>query len=98
MKETANLPQFTDMIEERRALTEDSYVDVILTSHDDLNTLERINRAVEEILKAGGFFLKPWVISRQSGRSGAPAEATVPRTLVLPNQMHDGVNKAFGVG
>lgn len=98
MKETANLPQFADMIEERRALTEDSYVDDILTSHNDLRTLERITKGVGEILKAGGFFLKPWVLSRQSGRSGAPPETTVPRTLVLPNQMHDGENKALGVG
>lgn len=98
MKETANLPQFVDMIEERRVLIEDSYVDDILTSHDDLKTLERIIKGVEEILKTGGFFLKPWVLSHQIGRSGAPAEATLPRTLVLPNQMHDGENKALGVG
>ncbi|RXN38928.1 gag-pol fusion poly [Labeo rohita] len=98
MKETANLPQFADMIEERRALTEDSYVDDILTSHNDLKTLERITKGVEEILKAGGFFLKPWVLSHQSGRGGAPAETTVSRTLILPNQMHDGDNKALGVG
>ncbi|KAJ7991316.1 hypothetical protein DPEC_G00296060 [Dallia pectoralis] len=92
MKETANLPQFTDMIEERRALTEDSYVDDILTSHNDHNTLKRITRGVEEILKAGCFFLKPRVISHQSGR-GAPAETTVPRTLVLPNQMNQSKKK-----
>ena len=106
MKKTANLPQFADMIEERRALTEDSYVDDILTSHDDLKMLGRITKGVEEILKAGGFFLKPWVLSRQSGRSGTPAEATadssaettVPRTLILPNQMHYEENKALGVG
>lgn len=102
MRETANLPQFVDMVEERRALTEDSYVDDILTSHNDLTTLERITKGVEEILKTGGFFLKPWVLSRQSGRSKAPANSseettTVPRTLVLPNQMHDGENKALGV-
>lgn len=55
-------------------------------------------------MKAGGFFL--FFLSSQSGRSGAPAEAiadssaetTVPRTLVLPNQMHDRENKALGVG
>ena len=106
MKETANLPQFVDMVEERRALTENSYVDDILTSHNDLKKLERITKGVEEILKAGGFFLKPWVLSCQSGRNGAPTETTtdsstettVPRTLVLPNQLHDGENKALGVG
>ena len=47
MKKTANLPQFADMIEERRALTEDSYVDDILTSLDDLKMLGRITKGVE---------------------------------------------------
>lgn len=104
MRETANLPQFAGMEEERRALTEDSYVDDILTSHNDLKTLERITKGVEEILKAGGFFLKPWVLSCQSGRSEAteaPSKDTAtaqPTMLVLPNQMHDEENKALGVG
>ncbi|KAL2086430.1 hypothetical protein ACEWY4_017489 [Coilia grayii] len=103
MKETANLPQFAHIVEERRALTEDSYVDDILTSHNNLRTLERITKGVEEILKAGGFFLKPWVLSCQSGRSEAtevPSEDTAtaqPTMLVLPNQMHDGENKVLGV-
>uniref|UniRef100_G3Q1I0 Reverse transcriptase domain-containing protein n=1 Tax=Gasterosteus aculeatus TaxID=69293 RepID=G3Q1I0_GASAC len=64
MRETARLPMFTHLEEERRVL-EDSYVDDILTSHNDLEKLDRITKKVEEILKAGGFFLKPWVRSGQ---------------------------------
>lgn len=69
MRETANLPQFTSMVEELWILTEDCYVDDILTSHDDLQTLIKMTKGVEEILKAGGFSLKPWVLTGQSGRS-----------------------------
>lgn len=102
MRETANLPQFSKMVEERRVLMEDSYVDDILRSHDNPGTLETITKGVEVILKAGGFFLKPWVLSHQSGRSGAhancSAKALAPRTLLLPNQMGDEENKALGVG
>lgn len=63
MRETAKLPMFTHLVEERRILEEDSYVDDILTSHNDLQRLDESTRKVEEILKAGGFFLKPWVWS-----------------------------------
>lgn len=105
MRETANLPQFASMVEERRVLVEDSYVDDILTSHDDIKTLEKITKGVEEILKAGGFSLKPWIFSGQSGRSGAAANSSnseramsAPKTLVLPNQMQDEESKALGVG
>jgi len=105
MRETANLPQFAAMVEERRVLVEDSYVDDILTSHDDIKTLEKITKGVEEILKAGGFSLKPWIFSGQSGRSGASANSSncgkamsAPKTLVLPNQMLDEESKALGVG
>lgn len=102
MRETANLPQFADMVEERRILTEDSYVDDILTSHDNPEVLERITTGAEEILKAGDFFLKPWILPHQSGRRGVPidadAEKAAARTLVLPNQMKDEENKALGVG
>lgn len=104
MRETANLPQFTAMVEERRVLVQDSYVDDILTSHNDLKTLEKTTTGVEKILKAGGFSLKPWTISGQSGRSGTIANSsdkptsTAPRTLVLPNQMRDEESKALGVG
>ncbi|XP_065152486.1 uncharacterized protein [Paramisgurnus dabryanus] len=103
MRETANLPQFTSMVEEHRILTEDCYVDDILTSHDDLQTLIRMTEGVEEILKAGGFSLKPWVLTGQSGRSEKPTDpsnvrSTEPKTLILPNQMRDEENKALGLG
>lgn len=105
MRETANLPQFAAMVEERRVVVEDSYVDDILTSHNDLQILEKITKGVEKILKAGGFSLKPWVLSGQSGRSATTTDASiskttvsVPKTLVLPNQMRDEESKALGVG
>lgn len=68
MRETAKLPMFTRLKEERRVLEEDSYVDDILTSHNDLEKLDETTKGVEEILKAGGFFLKPWVRSGQRDR------------------------------
>lgn len=100
MRETANLPQFKSMIPERRIVTEDCYVDDILTSHNDLQALTRMTEGVEEILKAGGFSLKPWVLTGQSGRGKEPdcSRATEPKTLVLPNQMRDEENKALGLG
>lgn len=76
MRETASLPQFAAMVEERRVLIEDSYVDDILTSHNDLKMLEKITKGMEKILRAGGFSLKLWVLSGQSGRSGATADAS----------------------
>lgn len=97
MRETANLPQFAAMVGERRVLVEDSYVDDILTSHDDIKKLEKITKGVEEILKAGGFSLKPWIFSGQSGRSGTTSNSS-SKTLVLPNQMQDEESKALGVG
>lgn len=91
MRETANLPKFSKIFEECRALMEDSYVDDILTSHNNPETQEIITKGMQEILEAGGFFLKPWVLSHQSGRTGAPANSSAkmsaPRALVLPNQM-----------
>ncbi|GAA6075582.1 uncharacterized protein LOC115156491 [Tachysurus ichikawai] len=41
MRETAKLPMFTDLEEERRILEEDTYVDDILTSHNDLEKLDQ---------------------------------------------------------
>lgn len=35
MRETAKLPQFADVKEERRVIEEDFYVDDLLPSHDD---------------------------------------------------------------
>uniref|UniRef100_G3N9L1 Reverse transcriptase domain-containing protein n=1 Tax=Gasterosteus aculeatus TaxID=69293 RepID=G3N9L1_GASAC len=80
MRETANLPQFSHLEEERRVLQEDSYVDDLLTSHDNLDQLEVITGNVEQILKAGGFELKPWVFTGQSRReSSGNDQAVTPR-------------------
>jgi len=101
MRETAKLPMFAHLEEERRILEEDAYVDDILTSHNDLKKLGQNIEGVEEILKAGGFFLKPWVWSSQSGRQEiVPGEqrAESSTVLILPNQMREGDNKALGVG
>lgn len=68
MRETANLPSFTHLKDEQQVLQKDSYVDDILTSHNSLDQLRIITANVERILKAGGFELKPWVLSGQSGR------------------------------
>ncbi len=96
MRETAMLPQFSDMKEERRVIDEDSYVDDLLTSHNDPHCLNEILRGVEYILKAGGFYLKPWVRSGQSGRRDGTESK--PVTLTLPNQLREEDNKALGVG
>ncbi len=101
MRETANLPQFSHLREECRVLPEDSYVDDILTSHNNLNQLKIITANVEQILKAGGFELKPWVLSGQSRRkesAGKQEEEVTPKTVILPNQLKDEENKALGLG
>ena len=106
MRETARLAIFAHMEEERRVLEKDSYVDDILTSHNILEELDKITEGVEEILRAGGFFLKPWVRSGQSGRPEAAAKVLTSRvegmekkkTFILPNQMRDEDNKALGIG
>ncbi|XP_033975580.1 uncharacterized protein LOC117473794 isoform X2 [Trematomus bernacchii] len=100
MRETANLPPFAHLEEEREVLQNDSYVDDILTSHNDFEKLKTITANVEQILKAGGFLLKPWVFSGQSGRKGndnKPMKTKV-KNMVLPNQMRDEDNKALGLG
>ena len=100
MQETANLPSFTHLKEERRVLQQDSYVDDILTSHNDLSLLKTITANVEMILNAGGFELKPWVFSGQSGikEKNKEQNQTKAETMVLPNQMHVDDNKALGLG
>lgn len=101
MRETARLPNFLHLEDERRVIEEDSYVDDLLTSQNDLDKLDKITANVEEILKAGGFFLKPWVRSGQSGRQGMEVEGlskAQSKTLILPNQMRDEDNKALGIG
>ena len=103
MRETSRLPVFTHLKEERRVLEEDCYVVDILTSHNDQKSLEECTNRVEEILKAGGFFLKPWVHSGQSGRQvqenhNQVTSAGEDRVLILPNQMKEEDYKALGVG
>lgn len=105
MRETARLPEFAHLKEERRALEEDTYVDDILTSHNDRRKLKSITEGIERILNAGGFALKPWIQSGQSGRSkeSQPAKTKAnmepeSEVLVLPNQLSEEDNKALGVG
>lgn len=76
MRETAKLPQFAAMVEERCVLVEDCYVDNILTSHNDIEALEKIPK----ILKTGSFSLKPWVFAGQSGRSETVANSSNSQT------------------
>ncbi|KAI3360691.1 hypothetical protein L3Q82_002550 [Scortum barcoo] len=91
MREAAKLSMFTHLEEECRILEEDSYVDDILTSHNDLEKLDENTKRVEEILKVGGFFLKPWVRSGQSGRqehvSGKPQ--SIVRQSAYPSKPNE---------
>lgn len=104
MRETAGLAAFAHLKEERRVLEEDSYVDDILTSQNDRKRLVEIVKGIEEILEAGGFSLKEWVWSGQSGRSGSEKtnqefSSLIPETtVVLPNQLVEGDDKALGIG
>ncbi|XP_031434591.1 uncharacterized protein LOC116223147 [Clupea harengus] len=79
--------------EARRVLEEDSYMDDVLTSHNNSNRLSEVTKEIEEILQAGGFSLKPWVQSTQSGRQERGVADTTTRTpsethktFVLPSQ------------
>lgn len=99
MHETANLPMFNHLAEERRVLEQDVYVDDILTSHNDLSKLKQITANVEQILEAGRFYMKPWVYSGQIGRPGPrDLERKKPSVMVLPNQLSEENNKALGLG
>lgn len=100
MRETANLPSFAHLEEEQRVIQHDSYIDDILTSHNDLSQLQSIVVNTELILKAGGFSLKPWVFSGQRGREMSEDKCCKmkEKIMVLPNQMHDYDNKALGLG
>lgn len=98
MRETANLPIFSHFKEERRVLQEDVYVDDILTSHNSMDQLKLITSNVEQILKTGGFHIKPWLYSDQSGRKESRDKETEPQTVFLPNQLTEEDNKALGLG
>lgn len=69
MRETGRLSIFHHLEEEHRVVEEESYVDDILSSHNSLEQLKKITQGVEDILKAGGFFLKSWVWLGQSWNS-----------------------------
>lgn len=99
MRETANLPMFSHLAEERRVLEQDAYVDDVLTSHNNLSQLKQITANVEQILEAGGFYMKPWVYSGQSGRpESRDLGKKEPSMMVLPNQLSEENNKALGLG
>ena len=96
MRETANLPQFSDMVDEKDVIENNAYVDDLFCSHNNAQRLNDILTGVETILATGGFHLKPWVRSGQSGRQSGSASKR--ETVLLPNQMRDEDNKALGVG
>ncbi|XP_070408825.1 uncharacterized protein [Nothobranchius furzeri] len=100
MRETANLPSFSHFKEEKRVLEEDAYVDDILTSHKDQDHLKCLTANIEYILRAGGFYMKTWVYSNQSGRKKSTSEMnmTESKTIILPNQRTEEDNKALGLG
>jgi hypothetical protein len=92
------LPSFSDYKEEKRVQEEYAYVDDLLTSHNDLDHLKCLRSNIEQILKAGGFLMKPWVYSDQSGRKGQRGEKIESETMILPNQLTEEDNKALGLG
>ncbi len=53
MRETAMLPQFSDMKEERRVIDEDSYVDDLLTSHNDPHLSKRDSKGSGVYIESG---------------------------------------------
>lgn len=97
MRESAHLPQFSHLEEECRVFQEDSYVDDLLTSHNNLDQPRVITINVAQILKAGGFELKPWVFSGQSRKesAGKLEQVATPMTVILPNQLNEEDNKAL---
>ncbi len=69
--------------------------------NNDQEELNKITEGVEEILRAGGFFLKHWVRSNQKWKptdGELVNSATEDRVLKLPNQLRDKDNKALGLG
>lgn len=98
MRETANLPKFYHLVEERQVLEQDAYVDDILTSHNSLNRFKQITTNIKTILEAGGFHMKPWVYSGQSGRSEVKEKMSESSIMVPPNQLSKEQNNALGLG
>lgn len=79
-------------------LEEDTYVDDILTSHNNLDHLKLLTSNIEQIHKAGGFFMKPWVYSDQSGRKDLRDDEMESKTMILPNRLTEEDNKALSLG
>ena len=96
MRETAGLPQFNNMVDEKSVIEDNAYVDDLFCSNNDSQRLDEILEGVKTILATGGFHLKPWVRSGQSGRQETGASKR--DTILLPNQMREEDNKALGVG
>lgn len=65
-------------------LEEDVYVDNIFTSHNNLDHLKLLTSNIEQILKAGEFFMNPWVYSRREESREVNMELN---TMILPNQL-----------
>ena len=59
--------------------------------------LKLLTSNIKQILKAGGFLMKPWVYSDQSGRKGQRSEKMESKTMILPNQLTEEDNKALGL-
>lgn len=94
MRESANLPSFAYLKKEQQLLQCDRFVR-FNNIDKNLDQLKTITANVGRILRAGGFQLKPWGFSEQSGRKECSdkLERTKTETLVLPNQMQDDENK-----
>ena len=90
MRKTAELPQYNEMKTERRVVVEDSYVDDIMTSHNDKEELRKITKGVSDLLKGGNFHVKEWIMSGEPtpNKGGTLiATKTSPGVSVpLPNQ------------
>lgn len=103
MQEAANLLMFRHLAEEHRVLEQNAYVEDIQTSYDDLRQLKQITAKVEGIPEAGGFHMKPWVYSGQSGRSElrkqrrTASEMEATQVMALLNQLSEQSNKALGL-
>lgn len=58
MWENSQFQRFANQTEAHRPLEENAFVDETLTSHNNKETLDKLKNGIEEILKAGEFFLK----------------------------------------
>ena len=87
------------------AMRETARLAIFAHIEEERRVLEK-DSYVDDILRAGGFLVKPWVRSGHSGRPEAAAKVLTSRvegmekkkTSILPNQMRDEDNKAVGIG